>query len=238
MLTVGLVAVLPLASGLVASHASHLRAGGHDLRPRARVSNGVFDTFTAADRGHDFYGNAPMQGATSALLTKNNYEAVRRDLKMMMDNPSWDDGSLAPTFIRLAWHSSGTYDATSGTGGSNGAGMRFSTEAADPENAGLEAPRAFLEPVKRRFPWISCACEGSTAHGRLHNGLRRPAHTRGVESRCSRLGPVGAGGVCGHRAHGRSQHFVHAGAHGPRGRELLARAHVVRSAARGGEVPW
>ena len=73
----------------------------------------------------------------------------------MMNNPSWDDGSLAPTFIRLAWHSSGTYDKATGTGGSNGAGMRFSTEAADPENAGLEAPRAFLEPVKRRFPGIS-----------------------------------------------------------------------------------
>lgn len=76
---------------------------------------------------------------------------------MLMDNPSWDDGSLAPIFIRLAWHSSGTYDAASGTGGSNGAGMRFSKgpEAADPENAGLEVARAFLEPVKRKFPTIS-----------------------------------------------------------------------------------
>ena len=72
-----------------------------------------------------------------------------------MDNPSWDDGSLAPLLIRLAWHSSGTYDAASGTGGSNGAGMRFETEAADPENAGLHTARAFLEPVKKRFPAIS-----------------------------------------------------------------------------------
>lgn len=73
----------------------------------------------------------------------------------MMDNPSWDDGSIAPILIRLAWHSSGTYDAATGTGGSNGAGMRFATEAADPENAGLEVARAFLEPVKRKFPSIS-----------------------------------------------------------------------------------
>ncbi|EED87450.1 predicted protein [Thalassiosira pseudonana CCMP1335] len=72
-----------------------------------------------------------------------------------MDNPSWDDGSLAPIFIRLAWHSSGTYDAASNTGGSNGAGMRFATEAADPENAGLEVARSFLEPVKAKFPQIS-----------------------------------------------------------------------------------
>ena len=83
-----------------------------------------------------------------------DYDAVREALLELMDNPSWDDGSLAPIFIRLAWHSSGTYDKATATGGSNGAGMRFETEAADPENAGLEVARAFLEPVKRRFPGI------------------------------------------------------------------------------------
>jgi cytochrome c peroxidase len=81
--------------------------------------------------------------------------AVRQEIKSLLNNPSWDDGSLAPVFLRLAWHSSGTYDAASGTGGSNGAGMRFQTEAADPENAGLEVARAFLEPVKAKYPDIS-----------------------------------------------------------------------------------
>ena len=81
--------------------------------------------------------------------------AVRQELKLFMDNPSWDDDSLAPILIRLAWHSSGTFDATTGTGGSNGAGMRFATEAADPENAGLAVARAFLEPIKKKFPSIS-----------------------------------------------------------------------------------
>lgn len=66
---------------------------------------------------------------------------------------------MAPIFIRLAWHSSGTYDAATGTGGSNGAGMRFQNEAADPENAGLAVARAFLEPVKRKFPEISYSGE-------------------------------------------------------------------------------
>jgi len=105
-----------------------------------------------APGAHDYIGNAPCQGSAPALV---NYGAVRRELRLLMDNPSWDDGSLAPIFIRLAWHSSGTYDKESGTGGSNGAGMRFATEAADPENAGLAAARAFLEPIKRRFPGIS-----------------------------------------------------------------------------------
>ena len=120
----------------------------------------------------DYLGNAPMQGARSTVSGQHplmpvgvahsagrsgsvDYAAVRRELTLLMDNPSWDDGSLAPVFLRLAWHSSGTYDKATNTGGSNGAGMRYETEAADPENAGLEVARAFLEPVKRRFPGIS-----------------------------------------------------------------------------------
>lgn len=95
-------------------------------------------------------------GATNGPATGPvDYNAVREELKLIMDNPSWDDGSLAPILIRLAWHSSGTYDKETGTGGSNGAGMRFATEAADPENAGLEYARAFLEPIKNKFPGIS-----------------------------------------------------------------------------------
>eukprot|EP01083_Nonionella_stella_P053111 140640_1 len=95
------------------------------------------------------YHASPSASASSSA----DYAEIRAELASLMDNPSWDDGSLAPVFLRLAWHSSGTYDAASGTGGSNGAGMRFNNpEAGDPENAGLDAARAFLEPVKKKFP--------------------------------------------------------------------------------------
>lgn len=57
--------------------------------------------------------------------------------------------------MRLAWHASGTYDKETGTGGSNGATMRFSPEAGHGANAGLNHARDFLEPVKAKFPWIS-----------------------------------------------------------------------------------
>ena len=104
----------------------------------------------------------PIQFIISHLASQSeptnsdvDFAAVRRELLLLMDNPQWDDGSLAPIFIRLAWHSSGTFDKASGTGGSSGAGMRFEYEASDPENAGLATARAFLEPVKRRFPAIS-----------------------------------------------------------------------------------
>ena len=90
----------------------------------------------------------PAQSVTSPAATYGvDYNAVRQELKLLMDNPSWDDGSLAPIFIRLAWHSSGTYDKATGSGGSNGAGMRFATEAADPENAGSEVARVNFQEL-------------------------------------------------------------------------------------------
>ena len=142
---------LPLAVGLVLNPGPDVRRGCHDVRARAPL---VMNTGWPTSR-HDFLGNAAVQGAASGSSHWVDYNAVRNELRFLMDNPSWDDGSLAPIFIRLAWHSSGTYDAASGTGGSNGAGMRFETEAADPENAGLHSARAFLEPVKKKFPGIS-----------------------------------------------------------------------------------
>jgi cytochrome c peroxidase len=57
--------------------------------------------------------------------------------------------------VRLAWHASGTYDKETGTGGSNGATMRFAPESDHGANAGLKHARDFLEPIKAKFPWIS-----------------------------------------------------------------------------------
>lgn len=83
----------------------------------------------------------------TADVSKVNWDAVRSDIREIINTPSWDDGSYAPIFIRLAWHSSGTYNKADGTGGSNGATMRFSPEMDDPENGGLQHARAKLEPI-------------------------------------------------------------------------------------------
>ena len=68
-----------------------------------------------------------------------------------------DGTSLYGTFIRLAWHCSGTYSAVDGSGGSNGARMRFNPEASWGANAGLGIARSALEPVKAKFPNLSYA---------------------------------------------------------------------------------
>jgi len=92
--------------------------------------------------------------------SKVDWEALEGELIKCMKRPDHDDGTLGPIFLRLAWHSSGTYCAKSKTGGSaNGATMRHleGSEAKDPENAGLDKAIKFLEPVKKKFPDVSYA---------------------------------------------------------------------------------
>ncbi|OAP54423.1 hypothetical protein AYL99_11524 [Fonsecaea erecta] len=89
--------------------------------------------------------------------TADQLDQVKQAIVALLDQPGYDDGSAGPVLVRLAWHSAGTYCAETDTGGSNGAGMRYEKEGGDPANAGLQHARAFLEPVKRRFPWITYA---------------------------------------------------------------------------------
>ncbi|MCJ1249843.1 hypothetical protein MMC30_007069 [Trapelia coarctata] len=86
-----------------------------------------------------------------------DFDAVRKDIAKLLHQPEYDDGSAGPVLVRLAWHSSGTYDEATDTGGSNGAGMRYEAEGGDPANAGLQHARLFLEPVKAKYPWITYA---------------------------------------------------------------------------------
>lgn len=91
------------------------------------------------------------------MSRSGDYEAVRKDIISLLKQPEYDDGSAGPVLVRLAWHSSGTYDAETDTGGSNGAGMRYEAEGGDPANAGLQHARVFLEPIKQKYPFITYA---------------------------------------------------------------------------------
>ncbi|OBZ70799.1 Cytochrome c peroxidase, mitochondrial [Grifola frondosa] len=109
-------------------------------------------------------GTALKSGAQSAKVlanfvpTKDDYQKVYNRIAEVMDAASdknYDDGSYGPVLLRLAWHSSGTYDKDTNTGGSNYATMRFEPEAKHDANAGLQVARDILEAVKKEFPWIS-----------------------------------------------------------------------------------
>ena len=90
-------------------------------------------------------------GETQGIFkpTKEDYQKVYNAIaERLVEEDDYDDGSYGPVLVRLAWHASGTYDAATGTGGSNGATMRFAPEGDHGANAGLTHARDFLEPVK------------------------------------------------------------------------------------------
>jgi len=81
-----------------------------------------------------------------------NLEALKSEIRSAVINPK---ANACPMTVRLAWHASGTYDKATGTGGSNGATMRFEPESTDGANAGLHVLRSMLHPVKLNHPEIS-----------------------------------------------------------------------------------
>ena len=62
-----------------------------------------------------------------------------------------------PITVRLAWHASGTFDKKDGSGGSDGARMRFEPEVTDDANKGLRIVQDLLKPVKEEHPELSIA---------------------------------------------------------------------------------
>lgn len=84
-----------------------------------------------------------------------DYQALKKDINDLMTNSQefWpaDFGSYAGLFIRMAWHSAGTYRTGDGRGGTRAGQQRFAPQNSWPDNANLDKARRLLWPIKQKY---------------------------------------------------------------------------------------